>query len=185
MNTTESIPTLKAHVALNVKDVAASVEFYRAMFGTEPMKVREGYAKFDLQTPALNFSLNQIPAGTATGTGLGALSHLGVQVPTTAEVNAMRGRWLEAGLLPRDEMNVACCYAVQDKAWVTDPDGNEWEVFAVLRDSNVYSTTGALCCAAPAEATAADATAAEAAGADASVAEVTVAEVTAAGACCS
>lgn len=151
MNTTESIPTLKAHIALNVKDVAKSTEFYRTMFGTEPMKVREGYAKFDLETPALNFSLNQIPPGTAAGTGLGALSHLGIQVPTTAEVNAMRGRWLEAGLLPRDEMNVACCYAVQDKAWVTDPDGNEWEVFAVLRDSNVYSTTGALCCAAPAD----------------------------------
>jgi hypothetical protein len=65
----------------------------------------------------------------------GALSHMGIQVESTADVLATRLSWQERGLLPRDEMKTECCYALQDKAWVRDPDGNEWEVFAVLKDN--------------------------------------------------
>jgi hypothetical protein len=64
----------------------------------------------------------------------GALSHLGIQVETTGDVLAARQQWQDRGLLPRDEMQTDCCYALQDKSWVRDPDGNEWEVFAVLQD---------------------------------------------------
>jgi hypothetical protein len=70
-----------------------------------------------------------------TEAGQGALSHLGIQVESTADVLAVRQTWRERGLLPRDEMKTECCYAMQDKAWVRDPDGNEWEVFAVLQDN--------------------------------------------------
>lgn len=136
--TARAINILKPHLAINVKDVQSSIEFYRKMFGIEPSKVRTGYAKFDVQDPALNFTLNQIPFGER-----GALSHLGIQVASTEDVLAMRERWHEQGLYTRDEMDTNCCYAIQDKTWVTDPDGNEWEVFVVKEDNLAESTT---CC---------------------------------------
>ena len=137
------VKVLKPHVSINVRNVSASVEFYRKMFGIEPAKVRTGYAKFDVQNPPLNLAMNEIAYHER-----GALSHLGLQVATTEDVLAMRSRWAEAGLLPRDEMQTSCCYAVQDKAWVSDPDGNEWEVFVVLED-NLPEESGAglsACC---------------------------------------
>jgi len=124
------VQTLKAHLALNVKDVEASLEFYRKLLGIEPSKVRTGYAKFDVQNPPLNLTLNQHVFSES-----GALSHLGIQVASTDDVLAIRERWTEAGLLTRDEMQTNCCYALQDKTWVRDPDGNEWEVFVVLEDN--------------------------------------------------
>jgi catechol 2,3-dioxygenase-like lactoylglutathione lyase family enzyme len=124
------INTLKAHLALNVRDVRASIDFYKRMLDLEPSKVRTGYAKFDVQEPPLNLTLNEVPFD-----GPGALSHLGIQVAGTDDVVAMKTRWEERGLVPREEMQTTCCYALQDKAWVRDPDGNEWEVFTVLRDN--------------------------------------------------
>lgn len=140
METTADRPLgiLKAHLALNVRDVDRSIAFYTKMLGLEPSKVRTGYAKFDVQSPPLNLTLNQRPFGEQ-----GALSHLGIQVASTDDVLAMREKWREAGLLAREEMQTNCCYALQDKAWVSDPDGNEWEVFVVLQD-NLQETTA--CC---------------------------------------
>src|SRR5256714_4564576 len=126
----KAVRTLKAHVALNVKDVGQSIEFYRKMLGLEASKVRRGYAKFDVETPPLNLTLNESRFGER-----GALSHLGVQVASTEDVLAMRERWRAAGLKTFDEMQTSCCYAVQDKTWVADPDGNEWEAFVVLEDN--------------------------------------------------
>jgi catechol 2,3-dioxygenase-like lactoylglutathione lyase family enzyme len=134
-----AVNALKAHLALNVSDVTASIEFYRKLFGIEPSKVRTGYAKFDVQNPPLNFTLNQ---GSVPSRG--ALSHLGIQVRSTDDVLATRERWNEAGLLTRDEMQTNCCYATQDKTWVRDPDGNEWEVFVVLKD-NLPETAACEC----------------------------------------
>jgi catechol 2,3-dioxygenase-like lactoylglutathione lyase family enzyme len=121
---------LKAHVAINVKNVEQSIPFYTRMLGIEPSKVRTGYAKFDVQDPPLNLTLNEGSFGER-----GALSHLGIQVASTDHVLAIRQRWSDAGLVIRDEMQTTCCYAVQDKAWVVDPDGNHWEVFVVLKDN--------------------------------------------------
>jgi catechol 2,3-dioxygenase-like lactoylglutathione lyase family enzyme len=137
-----NINILKAHLALNVRNVEESIGFYEKMLGIEPSKVRTGYAKFDVQEPPLNLTLNQNAFGER-----GALSHLGIQVATSGDVMGMRERWIERGLLPRDEMQTECCYALQDKAWVHDPDGNEWEVFTVLKD-NLPETTGSSggCC---------------------------------------
>lgn len=134
----KTIETLKAHLALNVKDVEQSIGFYRRMLGLEPSKVRAGYAKFDVQNPPLNLTLNQNNVRER-----GALSHLGIQVASTEDVLAMRERWRGAGLDTFDEMGTNCCYAVQDKTWVTDPDGNSWEAFVVLED-NLAETTA--CC---------------------------------------
>jgi len=130
MSSNREIKTLKAHVGLNVRNVEESIAFYRKMLGIEPSKVRTGYAKFDVHNPPLNLTLNQ-----AVFDNQGALSHMGIQVQETADVLAMRQKWEEAGLLTRDEMQTNCCYALQDKTWVRDPDGNEWEVFVVLEDN--------------------------------------------------
>ena len=124
------VQALKAHLALNVRNVSNSIEFYRKMFGIEPAKVRTGYAKFDVQNPPLNLTLNENVFNER-----GALSHLGIQVTSTADVLSMREKWQSAGLTTREEMQTECCYARQDKAWVQDPDGNEWEVFVVLEDN--------------------------------------------------
>ena len=131
---------MKTHIALNVTDLQKSLSFYERMLGIAPLKVRPGYAKFDVQDPPLNLSLNAGHFVNRRGT----LSHLGLQVATTAEVLKTRDRWEAAGLQPRDEMGTSCCYALQDKAWVTDPDGNEWEVFTVLAD--IAQPEGSACC---------------------------------------
>ena len=141
---TEPVKALKAHIAIHVRDVGASIDFYRRLFAIEPCKVRTGYAKFDVSNPPLNFTLNE-----DAGAERGALSHLGIQVESTADVLAVRQSWLERGLLPRDEMKTECCYALQDKAWVRDPDGNEWEVFAVLKDNLPEKPVAAKTCCAP------------------------------------
>lgn len=125
-----TVQALKAHLALNVRNVKTSLEFYRKLLGIEPSKVRTGYAKFDVQNPPLNLTLNE-----SSFNERGALSHLGIQVASTADVLAMRDKWADEGLLTREEMQTNCCYATQDKAWVRDPDGNEWEVFVVLQDN--------------------------------------------------
>jgi len=136
-------PFLKAHLAINVRDLHASLDFYRKLFGIDPFKVRTGYAKFDVQNPPLNFTLNQVPFDSR-----GALSHMGMQVASTADVLAMREEWHQRGLYTRDEMQTDCCYAIQDKTWVADPDGNEWEVFVVLEDQLPEKTHAAAtaCC---------------------------------------
>ena len=135
---------LKPHLAINVRDVPTSIEFYRNLFGVEPAKVRTGYAKFDVNNPPLNFTLNQHAFHEP-----GALSHLGFQVSSTEDVLTVRQQWHERGLVTRDEMQTNCCYATQDKTWVKDPDGNEWEVFVVLKDNLPESSAAAetACCA--------------------------------------
>ena len=132
----DSVVALKAHLALNVVNVERSIQFYRKMFGIEPSKVRRGYAKFDVQNPPINFVLNEV-AYTEGGT----LSHLGIQVESTDDVLKTRERWVESGLLTVDEMKVDCCYALQDKTWARDPDGNEWEVFVVLENTEPGTTS--------------------------------------------
>jgi len=137
-----AINTLKAHLAINVSDVEASIDFYKRLLGIEPSKVRTGYAKFDVQNPPLNLTLNQVPFS-----GKGVLSHMGIQVAATEDVIALRDRWIESGLTPREEMQTTCCYALQDKAWVNDPDDNEWEVFVVLKDNLAEAKSeNATCC---------------------------------------
>ncbi|MBA3766010.1 MAG: VOC family protein [Acidobacteria bacterium] len=140
--TPKDIHTLKTHVAINVRNVATSILFYRKMLGLEPCKSRPKYAKFDVENPPLNLTLNERPFKER-----GALFHLGIQVASTEDVLAMRERWVAAGLKTREEMQIICGYALQDKSWVADPDGNEWEVFVVHQDNlpTYYGTEADQC----------------------------------------
>ena len=120
----------KMHISLNVADVKRSVTFYEAFFGLTAHKRRPGYANFDVASPPLKLALEETPAAT-TG---GPLNHLGIQVGTREQVQGARDRLVSAGLATFDERDVNCCYALQDKVWVTDPDGNRWEVYVLLDD---------------------------------------------------
>ncbi len=117
----------KTHVSLNVRDIAKSVTFYQAMFGINPVKYKADYAKFDIANPPLNLTL-QLTSNIQHG---GTLSHLGVQVESSQDVQSAIARFKAAGLTLFEEKDTNCCYALQDKVWVTDPDGNKWEVFVV------------------------------------------------------
>jgi catechol 2,3-dioxygenase-like lactoylglutathione lyase family enzyme len=139
---------LKVHVALNTERFEESVAFYRAFFGLEPVKLKPGYAKFDVAEPPLNFTLNQGPAPAA-----GALNHLGIQVAASAAVEQAAARLAAAGLATLEEKGTDCCYALQDKVWVSDPNGYRWEVFVVkVADTRPELTAAAAeapqCCAA-------------------------------------
>ncbi len=139
------VKTIKAHIGLNVRNVETSIDFYKKLLGIEPSKVRTGYAKFDSVNPQLNLTLNQ-----ANVVEPGALSHMGIQVSSTEDVLALRDIWKERGLVPREEMQTTCCYALQDKAWVNDPDGNEWEVFTVIEDNLAEAKSNDATCCVPA-----------------------------------
>ena len=130
---------IKPHVSLNVSSIDASVEFYETAFGVKPTKRRPGYAKFDLESPSLNLSMVEAPR-----TGVNA-SHFGIQVASSEDVAAAWTRFKEAGLRTRTEENTECCYALQDKVWIEDPDGNEWEVFVVKSDADVMKPKTGCC----------------------------------------
>jgi len=132
---------LKPHISLNVTAIDRSVEFYQKAFGVPPTKRRPGYAKFDLQSPNLNLSMVEAPR-----TGVNA-SHFGIQVASTEDVLEAKQRFEAAGLRTLTEEDTACCYAVQDKVWVDDPDGNSWEVFVVKADAPVMRDAPSTCCA--------------------------------------
>lgn len=136
------VRALKPHVSINVRNLERSLEFYRKLFGLEPSRVRRGYAKFDVHNPPINFALNEVPGLESPG----ALSHLGFQVGSTDDVLGFRQQWADAGLITRDEMQTDCCYATQDKTWVRDPDGNEWEAFVVLKDNLPEVEKASGCC---------------------------------------
>jgi catechol 2,3-dioxygenase-like lactoylglutathione lyase family enzyme len=126
------------HLSLSVPDLDAAVAFYGELFGVEPAKERSGYAKFELSDPPVALALQQ--AGTP------ALSHLGIRVESTAEVEAASERLSKSGLVTLDERDTACCYARQDKVWVSDPAGNRWEIYTVLEDGE-EACDESVCCA--------------------------------------
>src|SRR5882672_12507754 len=107
---------MKPHVSLNVTNIDASVAFYEKAFGVVATKRRPGYAKFDLLSPSLNLTMQEAPR-----TGINA-SHFGVQVATSEDVAAAWTRFQEAGLATKSEEGTSCCYALQDKVWIEDPD---------------------------------------------------------------
>lgn len=131
---------LKPHVSLNVSEIEKSVAFYEKAFGVTATKRRPGYAKFDLQSPSLNLTMSEAPR-----TGVNA-SHFGIQVASTEDVLEAKARFEAAGLSTFSEEDTACCYAVQDKVWVEDPDGNAWEVFVVKADATLMRDTSSACC---------------------------------------
>jgi catechol 2,3-dioxygenase-like lactoylglutathione lyase family enzyme len=130
----------KLHVALNVNQFDQSVQFYRALFGQEPVKLKPGYAKFDLSEPPVNLTLNYDGHVVSAG----ALNHFGIQVDTSAAVLEAKERLRQLGLATYDEMNVDCCYAIQDKIWIKDPNGYPWEIFVVKVADTAPQTNAAV-----------------------------------------
>jgi catechol 2,3-dioxygenase-like lactoylglutathione lyase family enzyme len=123
----------RIQLALNVNDLAESVAFYRKLFGAEPAKVQPGYANFAIAEPPLKLVLLENP-----GQG-GTLNHLGVEVDSADKVDAEQARLAQVSLGAIDERDTTCCYARQDKFWVTGaPDGERWEIYTVLADSATF-----------------------------------------------
>ncbi|HEV3351340.1 MAG TPA: ArsI/CadI family heavy metal resistance metalloenzyme [Acidimicrobiales bacterium] len=120
----------RVQLALNVSDLDAAVDFYSKLFAVEPAKRRRGYANFAVADPPLKLILIEAHGDPAS------LNHLGVEVASTDEVGAAQARLTGEGLATAAEDNVTCCYAVQDKVWVHDPDGAPWEIYTVLADAD-------------------------------------------------
>ena len=128
----------RVQLALNVSDLDEAVAFYAKLFGTEPAKRQPGYANFAIVDPPLKLVL--IETEDARGRGVtGALNHLGVEVATTDQVAVTSGRLSAEGLATEVQDQTTCCFAVQDKVWVNDPDGAPWEVYTVLADAPAES----------------------------------------------
>ena len=141
----------RMQLALNVDDLDEAITFYSKLFNAQPAKVKEGYANFAVVDPPLKLVLLENP-----GRG-GTINHLGVEVESSDTVHAEIARLTSAGLFTDEEMGTTCCFATQDKVWVTGPAGEKWEVYTVLADSETFGTSpehlephteGGICCGA-------------------------------------
>ena len=136
----------RVQLALRVADLEGSIAFYSKLFGTEPAKRRPGYANFSIAEPPLKLVLVEGPAGEDT-----RLDHLGVEVAGTEQVTAATTRLKDAGLATFEENDTACCYALQDKVWVTGPGKEPWEVYTVKADADTLGKSAGpradACCA--------------------------------------
>jgi len=139
----------RVQLALNVDDLDKAVAFYSKLFNTPPAKLKDGYANFAVAEPPLKLVLLENP-----GKG-GTINHLGVEVESSDTVHAEIARLSSEGLFTDEEMGTTCCFATQDKVWVTGPAGEKWEVYTVLADSDTFGTSpqhrdhddnGAVCC---------------------------------------
>jgi catechol 2,3-dioxygenase-like lactoylglutathione lyase family enzyme len=129
----------RIQLALNVDNLAEGVAFYSKLFKTQPAKVKEGYANFAIAEPPLKLVLIENP-----GHG-GSINHLGVEVESSDKVHAEIGRLADEGLFTEEEIGTTCCFATQDKVWVTGPGGEKWEVYTVLADSETFGATASCC----------------------------------------
>ena len=127
----------RIQLALDVDDLDASVAFYTALLGTEPAKRRPGYANFAVAEPPLKLVLLENP-----GRG-GSVNHLGVEVDSSEQLRTQTQRLAGSGLVTDEQTGTTCCYATQDKVWVTGPDGERWEVYTVLADSEDFGASSA------------------------------------------
>jgi catechol 2,3-dioxygenase-like lactoylglutathione lyase family enzyme len=139
----------RVQLALNVDDLHEAVKFYSKLFNSEPAKLKDGYANFAIADPPLKLVLLQ-----NSGKG-GTINHLGVEVESSEQVRAEIARLSGEGLFTDEEIGTTCCFATQDKVWVTGPAGEKWEVYTVLADSDTFGTSpqhrdpdteGAVCC---------------------------------------
>ncbi|MGV0811906.1 ArsI/CadI family heavy metal resistance metalloenzyme [Mycolicibacterium boenickei] len=135
----------RTQLALNVDDLDQAITFYSKLFNTTPAKVKPGYANFAIAAPPLKLVLIENP-----GHG-GTLNHLGVEVESSEQVHAEIARLTDEGLFTEEEIGTTCCFATQDKVWVTGPAGEKWEVYTVLADSETFGSDssaldGGACC---------------------------------------
>ena len=122
---------MRPHLSINVKNVTNSVDFYKKVFGVNPQKQNENYAKFDLKEPAFNFTMQTADNNESR------VGHLGIEVDSAEEVLKWQTKLEGAGVLNKPELQTDCCFALQDKIWFQDPDGNAWEIFFVHKQLEV------------------------------------------------
>jgi len=147
MNHESAVPLAtnsRIHMGLAVKNLERSVASYSTLFGQGPAKARPRYAKFEVAQPPVNLALNEV--GGATGPN-NPVAHFGIQVKSSAAVLEVAERLKDAGLDTRAQENVTCCYAIQNKVWAADPDGNKWEVYVVLDNDAALHHSSSACCA--------------------------------------
>ena len=125
----------RMQLALNVDDLEQAVTFYSKLLGVSPAKRKPGYANFAVAEPPLKLVLLENP-----GQG-GTINHLGVEVADSATVHAEIARLTDEGLFTDEEIGTTCCFATQDKVWVTGPGGERWEVYTVLADTDTFGTS--------------------------------------------
>ncbi|WP_029107215.1 ArsI/CadI family heavy metal resistance metalloenzyme [Mycobacterium sp. URHD0025] len=126
----------RVQLALNVDDLDEAIAFYSKLFATPPAKVKPGYANFTVADPPLKLVLLENP-----GEG-GTLNHLGVEVASSDQVHTEIARLTDEGLFTDEEIGTTCCFATQDKVWVTGSGGERWEVYTVLADSETFGGAG-------------------------------------------
>ena len=134
------------HVSIYVSDIQQSVDFYSSFFGAEPVKVKPGYAKYILEKPSLIISFVENRERVKSNFG-----HLGFQVETPEDLNIQLWEAKKKNLVSKEETGTNCCYAKQDKFWVTDPDGVQWEVYyfhtdSEFNDPHEYTDDHSVCC---------------------------------------
>ncbi|KAI9129512.1 ArsI/CadI family heavy metal resistance metalloenzyme [Acaryochloris sp. CCMEE 5410] len=134
----------RVQLALNVSNIDSAVDFYSKLFATEPAKRRQGYANFAIAEPPLKLVLIENPEA------VDKLNHLGIEVESPEQVIHASDRLQQTDLSVTPQTQSTCCYALQDKVWVKDPDGADWEVYAVLEDSATFGisqkTASPVCC---------------------------------------
>jgi catechol 2,3-dioxygenase-like lactoylglutathione lyase family enzyme len=119
----------RIQLALRVADLDAAIDFYSRLFDAAPANRRPGYANFAISEPPLKLVLLEGVAGEET-----RMDHLGIEVESTGEVAAANHRLADAGMTTTEQDQTTCCYALQDKVWVTGPGREPWEVYTVLAD---------------------------------------------------
>ena len=135
----------RLHIHVGVESIENSVKFYSALFGAEPVKVKNDYAKWMLEDPRVNFAIS-------TRSGKRGVDHLGIQVDSAEELNALRAQLSAANLSTHDDGETTCCYARSEKSWVEDPAGMAWEAYHTMEDAQIFSGKAAAsaesaCCA--------------------------------------
>ena len=123
----------RLHVNLGVEELGPSVAFYTALFGAAPDVLKHDYAKWLLDEPAVNFAITSCCGGAG-------VHHLGIQADDEAELSEVVQRMRAAGGTGDPERQVTCCYARQDKAWATDPQGVRWEAFRTFEQDGLAAS---------------------------------------------
>jgi catechol 2,3-dioxygenase-like lactoylglutathione lyase family enzyme len=132
----------RVHIGFRTSDLEAAIRFYSLLLGGDPVKQKVDYAKWESDDPSVNLYLT---AGSVSSHSAG--THYGIQVKSTEAIASAKARFESAGVPFQSEDESVCCYALQDKFWVADPDGNEWEVFVVLDDADSFRSETSECCA--------------------------------------
>jgi catechol 2,3-dioxygenase-like lactoylglutathione lyase family enzyme len=132
----------RMHIHVGVDRLDQSITFYSALFGAQPSKTKEDYAKWMLDDPSINFAIS-------TRSGKAGVDHLGIQVDEDHELDDLRERLKDADLSFFDEGETVCCYARSDKSWVADPAGIAWEAYKTMEEAQYFGGDAAkegACC---------------------------------------